>query len=125
MSVRRTSLIFQSTVDVHDHWRVESATCASFAKPASSTLVPALPIDEPSGLPKSAPSPVTTPAAPRANTTILLDPVPLLSHSMATLRSLCASNAIIVTVADRLRRAPPGGVPTVTPPVHALPSVTD
>ncbi|RPD63592.1 hypothetical protein L227DRAFT_497385 [Lentinus tigrinus ALCF2SS1-6] len=117
-------------VDFDDAW-VESVTCASFAKPTSSTLVPALPNGESSGLPTPAPTPATTPAAPYANT-VLPDPVPLLSHSMATLRSLRASNAIIVTVADKLRypcvrtlALRLAGVPTVTPLVHAFPSVTD
>ncbi|RPD63587.1 hypothetical protein L227DRAFT_651179 [Lentinus tigrinus ALCF2SS1-6] len=111
-------------------WRVECVICASFAKPASSTLVLVSPNRESSGLPTLAPTPATTPAAPRANT-ILPDPVPLFSHSMTTLCSLGASNATIVTVADKLRRCVRtlalrlAGVPAVTPLVHAFPSVTD
>ncbi|KAJ8474628.1 hypothetical protein ONZ51_g7081 [Trametes cubensis] len=78
------------------------------------------------------PAQATTPAAARAIPTILPDPVPLLAHSMETLRVLRASNALIVTVADTLRYPAVrslalriAGVPTVTPLVHAFPSVAE
>lgn len=102
------------------------------AQGTSCTLVPPLPNGESSGLPTSAPTPATTPAAARAIPTILPDPVPLLAHSMETLRVLRASNALIVTVADTLRYPAVrslalriAGVPTVTPLVHAFPSVAE
>ncbi|RDX40580.1 hypothetical protein OH76DRAFT_1490161 [Lentinus brumalis] len=100
-------------VDFDDAW-VESVICASFAKPGNT--------------PTSASAPAPTPAAP----TVLPDPVPLLVHSMSTLRTLRASNAIIVTVADKLRYPSVrtlalrlAGVPTVTPLVHAFPGVAE
>ena len=102
------------------------------AQGTSCTLVPPLPNGESSGLPTPAPTPATTPAAARAIPTILPDPVPLLAHSMETLRVLRASNALIVTVADTLRYPAVrslalriAGVPTVTPLVHAFPSVAE
>ena len=117
-------------IDFDDHW-VDSVICASIARSAASSLVPALPNGKSSGLPTPAPTPATTPAAP-GSSTILPDPVPLLAHSMATLRTLRASNAIIVTVADKLRypcvrtlALRLAGVPTVTPLVHAFPALTD
>ncbi|KAH9884412.1 hypothetical protein C8Q73DRAFT_362393 [Cubamyces lactineus] len=102
------------------------------AKGTASTLVPPLPNGQSSGLPTPAPTPATTPAAARTNPSILPDPVPLLAHSMETLRVLRASNALIVTVADTLRYPAVrslalriAGVPTVTPLVHAFPSVAE
>ncbi|KAI0323472.1 hypothetical protein GY45DRAFT_1341420 [Cubamyces sp. BRFM 1775] len=98
----------------------------------SCTLVPPLPNGQSSGLPTPAPTPATTPAAARATPSILPDPVPLLAHSMETLRVLRASNALIVTVADTLRYPAVrslalriAGVPTVTPLVHAFPGAAE
>ncbi|KAI0686250.1 hypothetical protein C8Q76DRAFT_804000 [Earliella scabrosa] len=116
-------------VDFDDTW-VASIITASFAKPSPDTIVPSLPNGESSGLPTPVPTPATTPAAPASG--ILPDPVPLLAHSMGTLKTLRASNAIIVTVADKLRypfvrtlSLRLAGVPTVTPLVHAFPGVAD
>ncbi|KAI0758667.1 hypothetical protein C8Q74DRAFT_1372618 [Fomes fomentarius] len=72
------------------------------------------------------------PPLPSPTLGILPDPIPLLAHSMHTLRTLRASNAIVVTVADNLRYPAVrtlalrlAGVPTVTPLVHAFPAVAD
>ncbi|KAI0743154.1 hypothetical protein C8Q80DRAFT_1273697 [Daedaleopsis nitida] len=112
-----------------DFW-VSSVISASVAKPGSNAIVLSLPNGESSGLLTPVPTPATTPAAGPA--TILPDPVPLLVHSMQSLKALRASNAIIVTVADKLRYPAVrtlalrlAGVPTVTPLVHAFPSVSD
>ncbi len=100
-------------VDFDDGW-VDSVICASFAKPSALN-------GDSSG-----------PAAAPGVTAVLPDPVPLLVHSMSTLRTLRASNAIMVTVADKLRYPSVrtlalrlAGVPTVTPLVHAFPGVAE
>lgn len=118
-------------VDFDDDW-VLSVICASLSKHTEpSTLFPALPNGDSSGLPTPAPTPATTPAA-LAVVPTLPDPVSLLANSMSTLRTLRASNAIIVTVTDKLRYPSVkslalrlAGVPTVTPLVHAFPSLTE
>ncbi|KAI0363539.1 hypothetical protein BV20DRAFT_1057948 [Pilatotrama ljubarskyi] len=104
---------------------------AATAAPQGS-LVPSLPNGQSSGLPTPAPTPATTPACAVSMSVVLPDPVPLLAHSMETLRVLCASNAVIVTVADTLRypavrelRLRIAGVPTVTPLVHAFPALAE
>ncbi|KAI0633206.1 hypothetical protein C8Q77DRAFT_1158607 [Trametes polyzona] len=117
-------------------------------------FVPSLPNGDSSGLPTPAPTPATTPAAtataypsspsrPRSHRhtssqsnaytgDVLPDPVPLLAHSMRTLRVLRASGAVLATVADTVRypavralRLRLVGVPIVTPLVHAFPAVQD
>ncbi|KAI0759261.1 hypothetical protein BD413DRAFT_488247 [Trametes elegans] len=110
-------------VDFDDHWVASVMSCPS----PPPTLIPSLPNGH---LPTPAPSPATTPAANAPS--VLPDPIPLLVHSMSSLRVLRASNAVIVTVADRLRypavrelRLRIAGVPTVTPLVHAFPAVAD
>ncbi|KAI0350445.1 hypothetical protein OH77DRAFT_1068399 [Trametes cingulata] len=110
----------------------QSTSTAGVAAAAQGTLVPSLPNGESSGLPTPAPTPATTPACPLPLAGMLPDPVPLLAHSMATLRVLRASNAALVTVADTLRfpavrelRLRIAGVPTVTPLVHAFPALAE
>ncbi|EIW56255.1 uncharacterized protein TRAVEDRAFT_38325 [Trametes versicolor FP-101664 SS1] len=96
--------------------------------------VPALPNGKSTGLPTPAPTPATTPAATATShvrTSLPLpDPLPLLAHSMETLRVLHASNAVFVAVTDTLRypavrelRLRLVGVPIVTALVHAFPGV--
>ncbi|KAI1791475.1 hypothetical protein LXA43DRAFT_889221 [Ganoderma leucocontextum] len=118
-------------VEFDDDW-VLTAICASLDTPAgNNALVPGFSGDS-IGLPTPTATPATSPAAARGDVLVLPDPISLLANSMATLRTLRASNAIIVTVADKLRYPRVktlalrlASVPTVTPLVHAFPALTE
>ncbi|KAM5536750.1 hypothetical protein V8D89_009589 [Ganoderma adspersum] len=110
-------------VEFADDW-VHSVLSAPLSQPAVPHLFNG-------GLPTPIPTPAASPAAPAPEDTVVFpDPISLLAHSMPTLRTLRASNAIIVTVADKLRYPRVktlalrlAGVPTVTPLVHAFPAL--
>ena len=114
-------------VEFADDW-VRSVLCAPLSQPD----VPHL-FEFAGGLPTPIPTPAASPAAPDAEDAVVLpDPISMLAHSMPTLRTLRASNAIIVTVADKLRYPRVKtlalrlvGVPTVTPLVHAFPALAE
>ncbi|PIL26703.1 hypothetical protein GSI_11230 [Ganoderma sinense ZZ0214-1] len=111
-------------VEFADDW-VLSILCASLKQPADAHPL----VSFNGGLP----TPTPTPAASRAADAVMLpDPISLLANSMPTLRTLRTSNAIIVTVADKLRYPRVktlalrlAGVPTVTPLVHAFPALAE
>ncbi|KAM5537039.1 hypothetical protein V8D89_009368 [Ganoderma adspersum] len=110
-------------VEFADDW-VHSVLSAPLSQPAVPHLFNG-------GLPTPIPTPAASPAAPE-DVVVLPDPISLLAHSMPTLRTLRASNAIIVTVADKLRYPRVktlalrlAGVPTVTPLVHAFPALAE
>ncbi|TBU24227.1 hypothetical protein BD311DRAFT_868253 [Dichomitus squalens] len=112
----------EAQVDFDDDW-VHSVICASYAKRyRPPNFAPAL--TNPSGPPPPTPALAVVPLLP--------DPVLLLENSMLTLRTMRSSNAIIVTVADKIRYPAVrtlalrlAGVPTVIPLVHAFPALRD
>ncbi|KAI8996211.1 hypothetical protein BD414DRAFT_384140, partial [Trametes punicea] len=127
----------EAELDFDDAW-VAAVTAspapsqAFAAQHAPSTIIPDLPTGESSGLPTPAPTPATTPAASATAAHVLPDPIPLLAHSMDSLRVLRASNCLIITVADTLRYPTVreltlriACVPTVTPLVHTFPGVAE